>query len=600
MRTGLKLLFIIAFCELLIMMLFQWLDIPSVTSPWVEAITDPVLLALLAAYPVYRLIVRPLALLTTDAQSGLRKMARAVDASAAGIMITNASGIIEYSNPAFTNITGYSAGELAGNTPAILKSGEQDETFYQHFWQTISSGVPWSGRIVDKAKDGHAYPVRLTVSPITNDEGKISHYVAMHEDVSEQETLHKQLMQAQKMEAMGTLVAGIAHDFNNVLAGIMGNCYLAEVKAGDPHQVSEKLDRIRKQSQQAAGLIRRLLIFAHHEAIQMQPLSLASLIRESLKLQRASVPENVELKTDIASTPMEVHGDSIQLQQVLLNLIGNAVHALQGRPNPFIRVGLTDVDRSGLPSVFRSKSKAVRFAHLFVEDNGNGIAKEHREKLFEPFFTTKERGKGIGLGLAMAYGAVQAHDGFIEVESEEGIGTVLHVYLPLLETQESMKCNMRKDEKIPRGQGETILLADDNPHVLESTHEMLESMGYHVITACNGEEATRWFENNQNTVDALLLDVRMPHKSGVEVAALARNMRPDIPVILVTSHDEEDALGKVADFERCMVLSKPYTPEQIGVYLRRLIEAQITDTDQSPADLKSKSPLNRVTETGHE
>jgi len=541
-----------------------------------------------------------LASTATDAQSGLRKMARAVDASATGIMITNASGIIEYSNPAFTNITGYTADELAGHTPAILKSGEQDEVFYQHFWQTISSGTPWSGKIVDKAKDGHTYPVRMTVSPITNDEGKISHYVAMHEDVSEQETLYKQLMQAQKMEAMGTLVAGIAHDFNNAFAGIMGNCYLAEVKAGDPHQVSEKLDRIRKQSQQAAGLIRRLLIFARHEAIQMQPLPLASLIRKSLKLQRASVPENVELKIDIANVPMRVQGDSTQLQHVLLNLIGNAVHALQGRPDPFIRVRLADMERSDLPPAFRSKSKAVRFAHLFVEDNGSGIAKEHRDKLFEPFFTTKERGKGTGLGLAMAYGAVHAHDGFIEVESEEGAGTIFHVYLPLLEDQGSMKHGMRKDEEIPRGQGETILLADDNPHVLESTHEMLKSMGYHVITACNGEDAIRWLENNQNKADILLLDVGMPHKSGVEVAVQARSMRPDIPVILVTGHDGEDTLGKVSDFERCVVLSKPYTPEQIGVYLRRLIGSQITDTDQSPTDFKSKSPFNRVTETGHE
>jgi len=573
MRTGLKLLFIIASCELLIMLLFQWLDIQSATSPWVTTITDPFLLALLAAYPVYCLIVRPLASIATNAQTGLRKMAQAVDASAAGIMITNASGTIEYSNPALTNITGYSADELAGNTPAILKSGEQNEEFYQHFWQTISSGTPWSGRVVDKAKDGHTYPVRMTVSPITNDEGKISHYVAMQEDVSEQESLHKQLMQAQKMEAMGSLVAGIAHDFNNALAGIMGNCYLAEAKMGDPHQVSEKLDRIRKQSQRAAGLIRQLLIFARHEDIQMQPLPLASLIKESLKLQRASVPENVELKTDIANAPMSVHGDSIQLQHVLLNLIGNAVHALQGRPDPFIRVGLTDIDRSGLPHAFRPKNKVMRFAHLSVEDNGSGIAKEHREKLFEPFFTTKERGKGTGLGLAMVYGAVQAHDGFIEVESEEGTGTVFHVYLPLLEDQGSVKCDIRKDGEIPRGQGETILLADDNPHVLESTREMLESMGYHVITACNGGEAIRWFENNQNTVDALLLDVGMPHKGGVEVARQARSMRPDIPVIFVTGHDKEDALDKVSDFGRCAVLPKPYTLDHIAVHLRRLIES---------------------------
>jgi len=556
------------------MIFFQWLDIRAVTSPWVEAITDPVLLALLAAYPVYRLIVCPLTTMATDAQSGLRTMARAVDASATGIIITNAFGIIEYSNPAFTSITGYPADALVGNTPAILKSGEHDEAFYQHFWQTISSGKPWSGRVVDRAKDGHTYPVHVTVSPISNDEGKISHYIAVQEDVSEQEALHKQLMQAQKMEAMGSLVAGVAHDFNNVLAGIMGNCYLAEVKVDNPHQVREKLDRIRKQSQQAAGLIRQLLIFARQEMIRMQPLPLGSLIRESLKLQRASIPENVELKTDITSAPMKVDGDSIQLQHVLLNLIGNAVHALQGRINPFIRIGLADMERSGLPHAFQAKSKAARFAHLSMEDNGSGIAKEHMEKLFEPFFTTKERGKGTGLGLAMAYGTVQVHDGFIEVESEQGIGTVFHIYLPLLETQGSMKCDMRKDGKILRGQGETILLADDDAHVLESTCEMLESMGYHVITVCNGEEATRWFENNQNTADVLLLDVGMPRKSGVEVAGQARSIRPGIPVILVTGHDEADALDKISDFERCVVLSKPYTPEQISVHLRRLIESQ--------------------------
>jgi len=573
MRTGLKLLIIIALCELVIMALFQWLDIESATSPWVETVIDPVLLALLASYPIYKMIVHPLASLALDAQSGLRKMVQAVEASAAGIMITDGSGVIEYANPAFVKITGYTVNELLGNTPAILKSGEQDEAFYSHFWHTISSGKPWSGRVVDKARDGRTYPVHMTVAPITNDEGEITHYVATHEDVSDQEALEGQLIQAQKMDALGTLVAGVAHDFNNVLAGIMGNCYLAESKANDPDQVSEKLVRIRKQSQQAAGLIRQLLIFARHEDIQMQSLSLNSLINESLKLQRASVPESVELTTDISNVAMNIYGDSTQIQHVLLNLINNAVHALEGRPEPFIRVGLSDIAHPALPRAFRPKSKAMRFAHLIVEDNGCGIAKEHREKLFEPFFTTKERGKGTGLGLSMAYGAIQAHGGFVDIESGVGSGTSFHIYLPLLEDSTRVECGMSEDGEIPQGKGETVLLADDDVRVLESTREMLETMGYRVITVCDGEEVIQWFEHNQDVVDALVLDAAMPVMGGVEAACRIRRRKPGIPVIFATGYDQEHIQDIPLEFEASCALGKPFTPLQLGIALRQLLDA---------------------------
>lgn len=573
MRTGLKLLIIIALCELVIMALFQWLDIESATSPWVETVTDPVLLALLASYPIYKIIVHPLASLALDAQSGLRKMVKAVEASAAGIIITDCSGVIEYANPAFVKITGYSVNELLGNTPAILKSGEQDETFYSHFWHIISSGNPWSGRVVDKAKDGHIYPVRMTVSPITNDDNEITHYVAIHEDVSEQEALENQLAQAQKMDAMGTLVAGIAHDFNNMLASIVGNCYLAESHVNDPHQVSEKLRRIRKQSEQSGGLIRQLLIFARHESIQMKALPLASLIKESLKLQRASVPENVELRSDISDATMRIRGDSIQLQQALLNLINNAVHALEGRASPFIRVKLTDISCSDLPPGFRPKAKAVRFAYLVVEDNGCGIAEEHRKKLFEPFFTTKGRGKGTGLGLAMTYGAIQAHEGFIEVQGEKDVGTSFHIYLPLLDAKEQEKDGLNENGMMPQGMGETILLADDNAKVLESMREMLESMGYHVITAADGEEAIHLFESNQDTVDALLFDMAMPAMNGVEAAWKVRRINPGIPVVFVSGYEEDHISDIPSGFGSSCILSKPFSPLQLGCTLRKLLDA---------------------------
>ncbi|MDX8411032.1 MAG: PAS domain S-box protein, partial [Mariprofundaceae bacterium] len=229
-----------------------------------------------------------------QAEESVRKLSQAIEQAGESILITNRQGIIEYVNPAFTKITGYSTEEAIGQTPRLLKSGQQDATFYENMWNTITSGKVWNGKIIDRKKDGSFFPAMLTISPIRDKSGKsshyCSHYVGIQSDLTEFENMEKQFHQAQKMEALGTLVGGIAHDFNNILAGITGNLYLAKQRVRETPDVAQKLANVEQLSFRAAEMIQQLLTFSRKGSVDIKPLPLTPFIKQTLKLLRTSVP----------------------------------------------------------------------------------------------------------------------------------------------------------------------------------------------------------------------------------------------------------------------------------------------------------------------
>jgi len=499
------------------------------------------------------------------------KLSQVVAQGDEAVLVTDTNAVIEYVNPAFTNITGYSPKEAIGKTPSLLKSTAQNPDFYKDMWQTISSGRIWHGMLIDRRKDGSYYPAQTTVAPIRSERGEITHYVGMHRDMTEHQKLEEQFQQVQKMDAIGTLVGGIAHDFNNMLSGMLGNIYLAKRKIEHVPDAVSKLDNVEQLGYSAAEMITQLLTFARKGSVQMSNVSFTPFVKESIKLARVSIPENIKVIEHITLHDMIITGDTTQLQQVLLNLLNNARDAVLDSPKPRISICLDRFDADEQFKLAHAGLKSDHFAHFSVSDNGYGIKKKHLDKIFEPFFTTKAEGKGTGLGLAMSYGAIQTHQGILEVESEKHKGTTFHVYLPLQATN-VLRENTACKDRVFEGHGETILLVDDEPHVRETVAEVLESIAYVVLKASNGVEALQLFAAHRNEIALVLTDVVMPEMGGIAVCKEIRKQHSDVPIILMTGYDKDHVLNGKTAIEHCDVVKKPVKLTHLSSVIRGLLD----------------------------
>jgi len=503
-----------------------------------------------------------------QAEKMIRLLSSSIEQASESIVITDADGTIEYLNPAFTVMTGYQPDEVLGQNPRILKSTEQDERFYLEMWDKLTHGNAWQGRIVDKKKDGSFYPCLLAISPIKDETGETTHYVGIQTNLIEHETLEKQFHQAQKMEAIGTLVGGIAHDFNNILAGMTGNLYLAKKRVKDLPEVTLKLNSVEELALRASAMIGQLLTFARKGQVSMQPMPLSPFIKETLKFLRTAVPENINIQQNICSEPVLVLGDVTQLHQVLMNLVNNARDALEDRDEPSIDIRL-DLFRPD--DAFIEKHAYFKhgdYAQLSVGDNGCGVPQAQVEHLFEPFFTTKEEGKGTGLGLAMVFGAVKSHQGYIEVNSREGVGTRFDLYLPIYQAQADVVIPNEEQEAV-EGNGELILLVDDQEQILLTGKEVLESLGYRVITAVNGKQAVAAFESQQDEIKLVILDVIMPEMGGHKAAEHMRQLNSNVKIIFSTGYDKNTQ----QDLKHEMVLSKPFSIVEMSQIIRQQLDS---------------------------
>jgi len=509
-----------------------------------------------------------------QAEAQVQRLTQTIEQAGESILITDRDGMIEYINPAFSKLTGYSREEIIGQTPGMLKSGNQDAALYETMWKTVTAGKLWHGKVINRKKDGSLYPAMLTISPIydrsgdtagdttsdtTSDATSYSHFVAIQTDLSDFE----QAEQARRMASIATLVGGIAHEFNNMLAGITGNVFMLRLRTRNIPDVAQQLDHIESISFRAADMIEQLLTFARKDVASMQPLAFNAFITETLKSLSLSLHENISMHEDICLQPLLVNGDGAKLYQVLLHLIHNARDALEGVEAPCITVGL----ESWLAdAAFIEKHPYVKvgaYAHLSVTDNGSGIPAHQKEKLFEPFFTTREVGKGIGLGLSMVFGAVKTHGGFVEVDSAEGAGSTFHLYLPLLEVEE--QAVVSTPQHVAEGHGETILLVDDERQIIETGKEVLELLGYQVLTAANGQQAVEIFQARSDEIDLCILDVVMPGISGTEAAQRMRRINPQVKIIFSTGYDKRLLTG----MEHEVVLSKPFPIEEMSQLIHR-------------------------------
>jgi len=506
------------------------------------------------------------------AEEKVHILSSSVEQAKESIVITDMQGTIKYANPAFSAITGYAEQDVIDQNQAILKRMNHDDDSYQQMSDAITSGHSWHGRGVDRKKDGSTYPSMLTVAPIRSESGSITHYVETQQDLTEHENLEIQLRQAQKMEAVGTLVAGIAHDFNNTLAGITGNIYLAKNSIKNSPETLKRLESIERLSHRAANMVQQLLTFSRKGVVNMKQITISSFLKEITKMHEVALPENIKLRQLIESSNMQIRGDINQLQQVIMNLLNNARDAVMNVNSPEITLKLEQFTTDDQFKISHPNIVGKMFARISVIDNGSGIKKEVLSHIFEPFFTTKEVGKGTGLGLAMSYGAIQSHDGFITVESEVGKGSSFYVYLPLLMSDGNQAVN-QAEEKVVHGHGETILLVDDDEEVIKTGHDVLESLGYKVLLASDGLNAVEVYKTHSSSINLIILDMVMPRMGGVEAAKVIREINESAKVIFVTGYDSNQRLDADSMASE-KILSKPSNvPELSQVIQATLISS---------------------------
>jgi len=499
------------------------------------------------------------------ARDELNTLSQAVEQAGESILITDREGFIQYVNPAFSKSTGFTLAAARGKKAAILNSHQQDDG--EAMLAALSNGNIFQGKAMDQRKDGSSYPILLTVSPIKDESGEIVRYVAIQQDLSAYQALEEQFLQAQKMEAIGTLVGGIAHDFNNMLAGITGNLYMVKVQASAQPELMNRLAIIEGIAFHGASMIQQLLTFARKGRVKTKPMLLRPFVQQTINLLRSSLPENINLHQRLCDDSLPINGDATQLHQVLLNLVNNARDAVADTNQPGLAISLECYHAD---AAFVKKHPGLSpgdYARLSLQDNGEGMDQAVIQHLFEPFFTTKEQGKGTGLGLAMVFGAVKTHQGAIDVESVVGVGTQFHIYIPLQSGNEAAE-PIRERPEIQAGHGETILLVDDQQGIIDVGVDVLTSLGYRVLTASDGQQAVDIVMAKMNTIALMITDVVMPVMGGREAAAMIRQLNPSVKIIFSTGYDKDEQAGLADE----VVISKPFAVGELSHVIRQQLD----------------------------
>jgi two-component system cell cycle sensor histidine kinase/response regulator CckA len=637
-----------------------------------------------------------------QAEVEMRKLSQVVEQSPSSVVITDPEGNIEYVNPKFCELTGYSFEEAMGQNPRILKSGMNPSELYDGLWATITTGGEWRGELRNKKKSGDLYWETATISSIKAPDGTITHFLAVKEDITKQklaqndliqieqqyrellesssdliytqdlqgrflsanpaihklfgftldeflgrkasefmdpkmeplfrseyldaliehgehggiskysrkdgskiyieyrsklvspkngepyisgigrdvtERIHAQrekirleseLRQSQKMEAVGTLAGGIAHDFNNILSAIIGYSDLALQAAKIGKTSAENLEQILKASDRAKGLVEQILYFSHKGHSVLNPLDLnQQIIDISIMLER-TIPKMISIDLRLDPNLRLINGDSYRIDQVLLNLATNAKDAMPDGGNLTIKTSHITLDEEHAKSL--PDALPGEYALLTVTDTGVGMDKDTLDHIFEPFYTTKDIGSGTGLGLSSVYGIVKSHDGFMSCTSELQAGTTFQIFLPALPPEMRLNDSAEPYADTTPGGDETILLVDDEEFIRRLGQEALETSGYRVLKAQNGEEAVSIYATKSKAIDLIVLDISMPGMGGNKCLQKILSVNPKAKVVISSGYSLQGDLKESIELGAVAYLGKPFRMAELLKKIRQVLD----------------------------
>ena len=513
------------------------------------------------------------------------------------VSVEAATGSILECNETAADALGYEKAEIIGRPIFDLYTPQSVETSRQKVFPAfIKTGAVRGVELQLQRKDGSVIDVSLNVSAVRDEKGNILYSRSSWRDISETKALESQLRQSQKMQAIGTLAGGIAHDFNNILSAIVGYTDLAKMKLTKKSEVLGDLDEISKASRRAKDLVRHILTLSRQHEQEKTPLQLKYIVKEVLRLLRATLPSTIEFREDLAGDTGLIDADPSQMHQVLMNLCTNAGHAMR-EEGGILAVSLQNADLkteeeksqiSPLKTGSSTSYEAVpsdlepgRYVRLTVSDTGCGMNRDVKDRIFEPYFTTREMGEGTGLGLSVVHGIIKAHGGSITVESETGKGSSFHIYLPIQESEKEVVERETRPRDVPTG-NERILLVDDERAILEVGQQILGRLGYDVVTKASSMEALELFREDPDRFDLVITDMTMPGVRGDRLAKELINIRPGIRIILCTGHSDfiNEEIAREIGIQAYVM--KPLVSDDLARKVRDVLDAVTSNKEREP------------------
>lgn len=497
-------------------------------------------------------------------------LASIVESSDDAIIGKSLDGVITSWNKGAEKIYGYKEDEAIGEMISLVVPPDRRHEVAR-FLERIGYGEHTEHyETVRRRKDGREIDVSLTISPIRNTTGHIIGASTIARDISQQKSLQRQLLQAQKIEAIGTLAGGIAHDFNNILGIIMGYAEIARFDLDEGSPGKQSIDEVLKATQRAKDLVAQILTFSRRTEQELSPLHIVPLVKESLKFLRASLPASVEIRQELLLPEGKdlVLTDPTQIHQVLMNLATNAAHAMRVEGG-VLQVTLSAVHFDLLDAGKPLELDAGEYLLVSVQDTGHGMDRATMDRIFDPYFTTKRPGEGTGLGLAVVHGIAKSCGGTITVHSEPGKGAVFHVYLPRAESSESSEVQATTHI---HGGNKRILLVDDEEALTKAIKKMIERLGYKVTDTTSSIEALSLFRQRPEEFDLVITDYSMPKMTGVDLAVEIMQIRPDIPVILSTGFNEKISEKSVKNVGISALIMKPISLSDIAEIIHEVLK----------------------------
>jgi len=493
----------------------------------------------------------------------IAKLAIVVQQTHEIVIITDSKGIIEYVNPAFEEISGYSYDEAVGSKPSILKSGHHPDSFYGAMWDQLNSGESWCADFTNRNRKGDVYQVSQSITPIVGSNDETIGFVSVQSDVTNQREMERKLQHTDRVESLGVLAGGIAHDFNNLLTAILGNSSLAMKKLDATSPVIKHIDAIERASNSAAGLCKQMLAYSGKGAFVLEPVILTELVDNMSKLIDVSLTKNVDLKYSLSPLMPTIEADVTQIQQVILNLITNASESIDGKDGKVtITTGIVNIDLNYLSSCIQTEAIPGIYVYLEVSDTGCGMDDITQKKIFDPFFTTKFAGRGLGMSAML--GIVKGHQGTMRIYSEVGKGTTIKVAFPASDKGVATIIDQPiSSSTTPMATG-TILIIDDEEVIREIATVLLEELGFNVITANDGIEGIEEFQKHKESISLILLDLTMPKMDGGACFSELRRIDPNVRVLLSSGYNELDISNHFVEEGLAGFIQKPYSVESFA------------------------------------